>query len=179
METKQQIEAIETILEPWKETIGNDFIAYKNHVYRMTHFCLALGGGSDTVLHKVAIAACHHDIGIWTDNTVDYLPPSAEKAREYLVENDREAWTEEILAMINDHHKVRAVRDAPSPLVETFRRADLVDVSLGLIRFGLPKAYINVVKSLFPNAGFHRRLNELSLAWFLRHPLNPVPFMKW
>ncbi len=37
------------------------------------------------------------------------------------------------------------------PLVEIFRRADLVELSLGIIKFGLPKDSITEIKSRFPN----------------------------
>ena len=43
----------------------------------------------------------------------------------------------------------------------------------------LPKDYIRNIKTKFPNSGFHKRLNQLAVRWFFRHPLNPLPFMKW
>lgn len=35
---------------------------------------------------KYAIAAVFHDIGIWTNHTLDYLDPSAGQAKAYLTE---------------------------------------------------------------------------------------------
>ncbi len=33
---------LEEILAPWKHDIGADYPGYRNHVYRMVHFCFAL-----------------------------------------------------------------------------------------------------------------------------------------
>ncbi|GAH10024.1 unnamed protein product [marine sediment metagenome] len=55
----------------------------------------------------------------------------------------------------------------------------MVDFSFGLIRFGISKAYINQVKTKFPNADFHKNLSKRAAKWFMKHPLNPVPMMKW
>jgi hypothetical protein len=81
--------------------------------------------------------------------------------------------------MISEHHKLTEYRNATYPLVELFRRGDLVDLSFGLFRFGLSKDYVNCVKARFPNAGFHANLARLAAEWFPKHPLNPAPMMKW
>ncbi|MBV2092751.1 MAG: hypothetical protein KUF72_17880, partial [Candidatus Thiodiazotropha sp. (ex Ctena orbiculata)] len=65
------------------------------------------------------------------------------------------------------------------PLVEVFRQGDLVDFSLGLLRFGIAKSTVQEVRAAFPNAGFHAALARRAGRWFLRHPLNPLPMMKW
>ena len=81
--------------------------------------------------------------------------------------------------MITEHHKVRQYKDPTYPLVELFRKGDLVDFSFGLIKFGISRAYINQVKAKFPNADFHKNLGKRAAKWFMKHPLNPVPMMKW
>lgn len=53
--------------------------------------------------------------------------------------------------MIEMHHKFRAKSDLRYPLVEVFRKADLVDVSLGLMKFGVTATYIKRVKAESPN----------------------------
>jgi len=81
--------------------------------------------------------------------------------------------------MIGMHHKLRKYRDQRFPLVEVFRRGDLADFSLGLLRGGVPSGYFKSVTRRFPNAGFHKRLVQLELAWLVRHPLRPLPVVKW
>jgi hypothetical protein len=170
---------IEAILEPWRDRIGADYAGYHGHVYRMFNFCLALKPCGDEERAKLATAASFHDIGLWSDHTVDYLPPSIVQARTYLAANGGEAWEEEISLMIDMHHKVRPYADPRFPLVELFRKGDLVDFSLGVVTFGLPRAFIRSVQRTIPNAGFHRFLLKGAGDWFKSHPFSPPPFMKW
>jgi hypothetical protein len=88
-------------------------------------------------------------------------------------------WIPEIEAMIANHHKITPSGADPHWLVESFRRADWIDVSRGLRRFGLPRTFIAAVTAAWPNAGFHRRLVQLTLARFRKHPLTPLPMVKW
>lgn len=179
MKIEAHIPLVEEILDPWKDQVGKDFNGYRNHVYRMIHFCLALRDCTGEERRKLIIAGCFHDLGIWTDGTIDYLPPSIALAKAYLEQNNLEAWVPEIALIIDMHHKLRKYRDDRYPLVEVFRRGDLVDVSLGMVKWGLPGAEIRSVRTQFPNAGFHKRLTQLAAERFLRHPLRPAPFLKW
>ena len=170
---------IEEILSVWKDRIGDDYLGYRGHVYRMFNFCLALRPSTEEEKTKLAIAACFHDIGLWSDDTVDYIPPSVAQVRKYLSEAGLEAWSEELGLMVEMHHKVRAYRDERYPLVELFRKGDLVDFSLGVFTFGLPRSYVKSVKETIPNNGFHKFLMRGARDWFSKHPLSPPPFMKW
>lgn len=170
---------IDRILESWKGRIGEPYEGYRGHVFRVFNFCLALRSCTDEEIEKLAIAAAFHDIGLWSDHTADYLPPSVAQARQWLADNGLEAWSEEIGLMIDMHHKLRPYRDPRYPLVEIFRKADLVDFSLGAVKFGLPSAFVGRVKSEIPNAGFHRFLLGMAKDWFARHPLSVPPFIKW
>jgi hypothetical protein len=179
MTIEERFPLLEEILDKWKNEIGSDFLGYKNHLYRMINFCFALRPCNAEERQKIIIAGCFHDLGIWTGNTFDYLPPSIALAKTYLRQNNLEQWIPEIELMIDEHHKLRKYQDERYPLVELFRKGDLVDFSLGLVKCGLPRAYIKRVKSRFPDAGFHKRLVQLELGWFSRHPLNPLPVLKW
>lgn len=179
MVIEERIPLLEEILDKWAVDIGNDYQAYRNHVYRVVHFTMALHNSSEEEREKIIIAGCFHDLGIWANNTVDYLPPSIQLAKKYLKERNLEPWTVEIELMIEMHHKISQYENNAYPLVEAFRRADLVDVSLGAVKWGLPKDYLSKIKRAFPNSGFHKRLNQLAVNWILKHPLNPLPFMKW
>ena len=176
---EQHIALVEEMLSPWQQKIGKDYIGYKNHVYRMLNFCFALQNCSHIERQKLIIAGCFHDLGIWASNTFDYLPPSVALAKAYLHQNQLEPWLSEIELMIALHHKLRRYTDQRYPLVELFRRGDLVDFSLGLVKCGLPTTYIQQVQAHFPNAGFHKRLVQLEAGWVFRHPANPLPVFKW
>lgn len=177
--TDDELDFLDEILAPFRETIGEDYEGYRNHCARMLHFHFALGPTTPEQRRMSIIAAAFHDIGIWTNNTVDYIEPSIPPARRYLAENELEAWTEEVSLLISEHHKIRPYTDPRYPLVEQFRKADLVDFSLGILRAGLSPLLVKEVRERFPNAGFHAGLVHKASAWFLRHPLNPAPMMKW
>lgn len=179
MKIEQQIPLLEAIFSNRQSTIGAEYQGYRNHVYRVIHFCHALQECHGDESDKIVIAGAFHDIGIWIDNTIDYLPASVGSARKYLQTRKLDTWSPEIGLMITEHHKIRSFNDDTYPLVEVFRKADLVDLSLGLVSFGIPVATIRQVKAAFPNAGFHKNLSKRLVAWVARHPLNPAPMMKW
>lgn len=179
MKLEPRIALLEEILEPWAAKLGADRVPYTNHVYRVLHFCFALHPPTVDDHRKLVIAGAFHDLGIWSDDTLDYLPPSVALARSYLDEHGLGGWREEVGLVIDLHHRLRAHRDPRWPLVEPFRRADLVDVSMGRLAAGLPATYVREVQAAFPNAGFHRRLVELGARWIPRHPLRPAPFVRW
>jgi len=179
---------LEALLAPWQTTIGRDYPGYKNHVYRMVQFCWALKQTRGKVLtdndkKKIMIAAAYHDIGVWVANTLDYLPPSIPPALAYLKSQGLDDWQQEITLMINEHHKRSPytnpqLEQSTVDMVELFRQGDLIDFSLGLARFELPKSYIKAMKKAIPNKGFHLGLLNKGMRWFIRHPLNPAPMMK-
>lgn len=170
---------LDEILKPWKETLGNEYTEYRNHANRMILCCFMLRDCNSEEKQKIIIAAAFHDIGIWIDDTLDYLPPSLPPAHEYLKAQGLEKWATEIELMITKHHKLRKHRNKNYPLVEVFRRGDLIDFSLGLVKFGLEKADIKQLKTEIPNADFHKNLAKRIAKWFIKHPLNPAPMMKW
>ena len=80
MEMESHLPLLDEILATWQPVIGADYPGYSNHVYRMVLFCFALRDCTDDERRKVIIAGCFHDLGIWSDRTVDYLPPSVARA---------------------------------------------------------------------------------------------------
>lgn len=179
MEIEIKNEFLEELFSPWKEQIGKDYLGYRNHVYRMIHFCFELRECTEEEKTKIMIAGVFHDIGLWTEKTLDYLEPSVLPAMHYLKENNKQEWSEEIRLMILEHHKLRSYTDPKFPLVEVFRKGDLIDFSLGIYQFGVKKEVIRAVKSAFPNEGFHKGLIKKAGKWILRHPFNPLPMMRW
>lgn len=169
---------LDYLFEQGKATLANDYVAYRNHCYRVFN-CAALMSSADRVmLDKLAIAIYFHDIGIWTDHTLDYLEPSAKRACDYLSEEGLDEWGDEISAMIIEHHKV-SMTCGQGNLVESLRRADWIDVSMGLLRFGLPRDVLKQLREAFPNQGFHKRLVQLTMQRMSKHPLSPLPMFKW
>ena len=130
------VPTIDEVLHDHASALGHDFIAYRNHVYRVVNLCSRDRGRRDVDLEKIAVAAVFHDLGIWTNKTFDYIAPSVALAREYLAAHGRADWIAEIEGMIADHHKITPSRANHGSLVEPFRRADWIDVTRGLRTFG-------------------------------------------
>ena len=80
--------------------------------------------------------------------------------------------------MIFEHHKMSPYRGDARWLVEPFRRADWVDVSRGLITFGLSRGLVREIFTRWPSEGFHKRLVQLELTRLRTHPWNPLPMMR-
>lgn len=170
-------ETLDSILAQYRSQIGGDFAGYRNHCYRVLNIYKHLADLNQLSINvdEAAIALAFHDIGLWTDKTLDYLPPSEREAGQYLTANAGFDATK-IGLMISEHHKLLPYK--ADQQVELFRQADLVDFSLGLVRHGLSKAFIAELKKAFPNAGFHKRLLQLGLKNLVQHPLKPAPMMK-
>ena len=168
---------VDEVLRAYASELGHDFIAYRNHVYRVMNLCAAIAeDGGD--LEKIAVAAVFHDLGIWANNTFDYIAPSAALAREYLAAQGRAEWMAEIETMIEEHHKITPSEADAASLVEPFRRADWIDVTRGLRTFGVPRQLIRSVFAMWPSAGFHWRLVQLTVDRLRTHPLTPLPMVR-
>ncbi|MEO7270891.1 MAG: HD domain-containing protein [Vicinamibacterales bacterium] len=173
------IPTLDHVLEVHRATLGDDCVGYRHHTYRVVNLCLAQGEdhGPDLV-EKFALAAAFHDLGIWTDGTFDYLPPSIRLARAYLSETGRGGWVPEVELTIEMHHKARRYRGPYEALVEPFRCADWVDVTRGVRRCGVPRATCTAILAAWPSAGFHARLGSLFLRRLATHPWSPLPMFR-
>lgn len=167
------------ILGSYAAAIGTDLPGYRNHVYRVLNYFSVLAQPATVIPDTIVIAAAFHDIGIWTDRTFDYLEPSVRQAKMYLAANRLGHLEPEIAALINEHHKVRPYKMAFAAAVEAYRQADLVDLSLGLIRFSVPLAVVRSARAALPDAGFHWRLVTLAARQWVRSPLRPLPMIHW
>ena len=168
---------IHTILMPYQVPLGDDFEKYYNHACRVYQYAVWLSKADIEAQKQLAIAAAFHDLGIWTEQTFDYLSPSVHLAKSYLIQNDLADWASSIEEIIVQHHKLRPYHI--NPLAEYFRQADLIDLYFGLFQFGLSRGQINAAVQQFPYGGFHRFLAKECFKNILRHPLHPLPMMRW
>ncbi|MEV6337301.1 hypothetical protein AB0M12_21595 [Nocardia vinacea] len=173
---------IDRRLHPWLPQLGSDRGAYTNHVLRVLELCDLLDSGSGSLpstREEFRTAAAFHDLGIWTAGTFDYLAPSADLALQWLDQIDRADLADLVVAMINDHHKIRPAGADTDP-IEIFRRADAIDVEYGLLgRFGIPRSTYRELAKRYPDKGFHRRLVQLAAKRIRTHPTSPLPMLKW
>ncbi|MFE8069568.1 hypothetical protein QQM79_00770 [Marinobacteraceae bacterium S3BR75-40.1] len=182
----QDLQLVDRLFTGWRETLGGDYEGYRNHVYRvvnLTHrFHPEMSEEEFTLLQ---VAAAYHDVGIWLDNTLDYLEPSADRAGGFLVRHidlGKSSLAEKqrlVRAMIYQHHAIRPARDPDLPLVDAFRKADWTDVLMGAYAFGLPRKEVKAIQQAFPDAGFHMRLLQLAGHRLKTNPFKPLPMLRW
>ncbi len=171
------IHIIDEILSLHQEFLGKDLEKYQNHVYRVYGLCLILDPAKENV-EKYAIAAVFHDLGIWTNSTFDYLEPSIAIATNYLKEIGKSNFVNEISLMIDMHHKRSKYKGEYQKTIETFRKADWIDVTKGKKLFGVKKEDYKKITAQYPNLGFHKFLLIQTVKQFFKSPFNPLPMFK-
>jgi hypothetical protein len=174
----RQIPTIDAVLSRHAPVLGPDFEAYRNHAYRVANLCAGQGPRTPERIEKIAVAAAFHDLGIWTDRTFDYLEPSVRLASAYLFDAGRPDWIPDVTTAILVHHQVSSYRGQADAFVEAFRRADWMDVTAGVVSFGVSRNALQLAVATWPRAGFHGLLLRLELRRLRTHPWNPLPMLK-
>jgi hypothetical protein len=176
----EALEVADALFGQHHAEFGPGLAGYRGHVCRVIELTAKQVPLDPTSAKLLGIAAFFHDAGIWMDDTFDYLPPSIERATGHLRDlgYDQPADAELVRAIIHEHHRQRrAIHD--NPLVEAFRRADLADVSLGIVACpDTSRAEYRSLLEHYPSHGFRRGLVVVAAKWTARHPLNPFPMIK-
>lgn len=164
---------VDAVLDRHRDALGDDMATYRNHVYRCISYHQLLLGAS--IPDVAALAWAAHDLGIWTARTFDYLTPSADLAAEH---GDEVGITDadQLRVLITEHHRLRR---SDERMTETFRKADLVDVSHGILRAQIGRSAVQAVVAELPYRGFHAFLAKGLAGYAARHPLRPLPMMRW
>ncbi len=117
-------------------------------------------------------AAMLHDAGIYPSaSTGDaYVRDSGRLVAKVL---DPLLWSPERIALCaaacEFHHDLRSQWDRGAE-VELIRRADLVDVGGGIIRFGVPGAWLKQLFADVPRKGFYRGIGKLLVGVLRERP---------
>ena len=153
---------IEEILDTFKTDIGDDFAAYRGHVYRVLTYASHFLGGETEHRDVIDTALAYHDIALWSDDELAYLEPSEQRA---VAANARHAWGLDdrlLVDIIHWHHKVRPWSGPDERIVNACRKADWIDASGGKLRKGLSKAQVSEVETAIPNHDFGNVLQRLA-----------------
>jgi hypothetical protein len=164
---------VDSVLETFRDALGPDAMRYRNHVYRGLNYQRKLLRLS-TIPDDIALAWSLHDIGIWTSGW-DYIPPSLDHV-DAMAPRYGIGVVDRARQMVEWHHKLRPCQDE---WVETFRVADRVDVTRGVLRGALTRSDIRQVEQVFPYVGFHALLLRTGVGWATKHPLRPLPMFRW
>ena len=121
------------------------------------------------------IAGLLHDIGLYDEASHGgaYVRDGAEFTADLLRE---QGWDQERIRLCFDaierHHELRSQWERGAE-VELIRRADLVDLSSGLVRFGLSREWLSDLSRSVSRSGTYRTIGR-KVGWQLLH--QPLKF---
>ncbi|WP_162046662.1 phosphohydrolase [Vibrio taketomensis] len=153
---------VEMLFAKYRDVIGNDYMGYRNHVYRNITYAMYFLDNDEQYEQLVETAFVYHDLGLWTDKELAYLEPSEAIA---LADNQTHQWgldPDALRGAIHWHHKISPYTGPHQKVIEACRKADWIDASMGNVRKGLSKEQIRRVEAAFPNEGFHKTLLRLT-----------------
>lgn len=162
IDVKQERTRVEQLIGRYESVIGEDFAAYRNHVYRTITYAMHFLGNAEEHEPMVETAFVYHDIGLWTDKELAYLGPSEKHAID---DNQKYGWgldPDVLRDVIHWHHKIFRYHGPHQDVVEACRKGDWIDATKGKIRKGMSKENIAKVEAAYPNLGFHDRLVRLA-----------------
>ncbi|MGB0910313.1 MAG: phosphohydrolase [Nitrospirales bacterium] len=152
---------VEALFLPYREMIGEDYDAYRGHVYRSITYAMHFLEGNDCQRKMVETALVYHDIGLWSDKNLAYLEPSEALALQDNETNSFGLEPETLKAAIRWHHKMTRYSGHSAKVVNAVRHADWIDASQGMIRKGLTQIQVEAVQDAIPNYGFPDVLQRL------------------
>jgi len=164
---------VDAVLQRYRDELGQQLLTYRNHVYRCITYHQLLVGAQ--IPDAAALAWAAHDLGIWTAGTFDYLSASADLAASHADEFGI-ADVDQVRMLITEHHRLRP---SEGRVTDTFRRADLVDVSRGFIAGQIRRSQVQAVVAQLPYSGFHAFLAKGLTGYAVRHPRRPLPMLRW
>jgi len=182
-DTASTTDAARACLTKLRELAGGPDTAMERHCLRVYEIVLELGRrrGSEIDQELVLCAAWLHDAGLYpaaaTSDT--YVLDGRRLAQEVLAPFDWPASRSSLLGdAIERHHELRP-QWGRGPEVELMRRADLIDVSQGLVRFGLPRRWLGELRSRVPPKGMVREIGRLLAIAARERPLTlPAIFLR-
>lgn len=155
-------ERVETLFDPLKEVVGQDFASYRGHVYRVITYAMHFLSNDEALRPIIETAFVYHDIGLWKEKNLAYLEPSEAMA---LADNDKHGWgfdPQLLRNIIHWHHKVTRYRGPNERVIDSARKADWIDASGGLRRMGLTTRQVKSVEDAIPSFGFADVLQRLA-----------------
>lgn len=171
---------IDEILDPYRDDLGTVHPGIRNHCLRMLNYCRYMVPAEPFRDERIAVMAAFHDLPVLLDGDCEYVSRGADLAEQFLEKMGHPEWAPEIRAMCENHHKVTRYRGPHTAMVEAARRADWMDVSFSILRFDVPRPVVREVAAAFPvKALYPGPAYRIIGRYAIRHPLRPMPMMRW
>jgi predicted hydrolase (HD superfamily) len=165
-------------LEKLRDVTGESGGPMERHGLRVFLIADRLGTARNADIDRevLLIAGLLHDIGLY--DAVSHGGVYVREGAEFTAELLRtQGWDEERIRLTFDaierHHEVRSQWERGAE-VELIRRADLVDLSSGLVRFGLSREWLRDLFKSVPRDGTYGTIGRKVGAQLLHRPLTFV-----
>ncbi len=160
-ETPAEREALDVVRDATGETGG----AMERHNLRVFRIACELAARKEIAVDRevLLVAAFIHDLGLYDKVSRGgvYVKDGADFATELL---ERQGWEPKRIRLCADaierHHELRPQWKAGDE-VELLRRADLVDISSGLVTFGLSRSWLRSLFAEISRDGAYREVGRL------------------
>jgi HD superfamily phosphodiesterase len=162
-------------LEKLREITGDSAGPMERHGLRVFLIAdrLATARAIEVDREVLLIAGLLHDVGLYEEASHGgvYVREGAEFTAELL---RAQGWDEERIRLCFDaierHHEVRSQWDRGAE-VELMRRADLIDLTSGLVRFGLSREWLRDVFRSVPRDGTYATIGREVTRQLIHQPL--------
>jgi HD domain len=169
--TDSEVAALEKLREVTAESGG----PMERHGLRVFLIAdrIATARGLEVDREVLLIAGLLHDVGLYDEASHGgaYVLDGAEFTADLL---HTRGWEEDRIRLCFDaierHHETRSQWDRGAE-VELIRRADLVDLTDGLVRFGLTREWIRDLFKSVPRDGTYATIGREVAKQLLHHPL--------
>lgn len=185
---------MDTYLSKYKQDFGAAHDVYRNHCLRVLSFArhiLVTETGFDeeqaeSAMPVMEIALAYHDMGLFTDLSLEYLEPSAARAEKDLEGTLSADEIKLVRDIIVWHHKVfpwSGEDERSTAIVNAVRKGDWVDATTCLlggsfVRKGLSAADVVATHTALPEMGFGSFLAALMPWGAYAKQLNPELSLK-
>lgn len=180
---------MDACLSKYKQEFGGAYDVYRNHCLRVLSFAryilITESGFSDAQVQRamplMEVALAYHDMGLFTDLTLEYLDPSAARAERDL----KDTLSADDLLLVQNiilwHHKVSPWSGADvegNAIVNAVRKGDWIDATTCLfggafVRKGVSSGNIVAAHTDLPEMGFGKFLMAIMPWGSYASKLNP------
>jgi hypothetical protein len=154
-----------------RELAGADSVM-ERHCHRQFLIAERLVGERPYDRELVLCACWLHDAGVYIDSSAPYVTEAgllaARVVEPFAWETDRR---QRLLDACEQHHAPRS-RMALGLEVELLRQSDLVDVSAGLVNFGIDRAWLRALFRRVPRSGFIPLLGRIAVHELRSRPMS-------
>jgi len=151
-------------LFPLASLIGKDLGSYRNHCLRVltfTKYFLPKSTEDELpdAMDLAATATAYLRIGLWTDNSLNYIESSKEQLESALGTSYTSEEMNIMREIVLQQHEITDFTglssEAANSLVNAVRKASWVDATMGIFRFDLPSSLLKTAYDELEPARFH------------------------